>query len=109
MDRFLEDAAGLLESAEAASRLGEAKEFTIVLGPDGLRMTADCDWPIESLRAHEGARTVYRLTTHAGRVRIEGAERGRTCRLESQPRPQLNRLLPSSFPQYELSAPFLAR
>ena len=105
MDRFLEDAAGLLESAEAAARSGEAKDFTIVLGPAGVRMTADCDWPIESLRSHEGARTVYRLTTHAGRVRIEGAEHGRTCRLESQPTARLERLLPASFPQYEIAAP----
>ncbi len=108
MDRFLDDAARILETAEAAERSGaEAAEVTILLGPAGMRLVAGFDGPLDRLRDMHGARTAYRVTRRGGRVRLEGCEPGRSCALESE-RPALAaRLLLADFPRYDLATPQL--
>ena len=88
MSRFTEDAAGILDAAESASARGYAcSEMTILIGQDGaIRMVADSDWPLDSLAAHHGAQTAYRVSERCGSVRVEGREGTRKCVLES-PKP----------------------
>ena len=85
MSRFLQDAANLMDAAQSAVRCGAApSHLTILLGCEGgLRMIADSDWPLDSLQAHHGASTVYRVSQETDRVRIEGREGFSTCVLET--------------------------
>lgn len=92
MDAFLEDLAGLLESAEAGE---SATDLTILVGSHGLQMVSDLPGPLEAIRIQNGARAAYRVTRRAGRVQVEGAAAGRTASLSSAPPP---RLTFSSFP-----------
>lgn len=57
--------------------------MTILLGPNGIRMIADSDWPLDSLLWHHGAETAYRVSEHRGSVRVEGREGSRTCVFEA--------------------------
>lgn len=104
MDRFLDDAARILETAEAAERSGaEAADVTIFLSGTGMRIAVGLEGPLESLRAMEGARTAYRVMRSGGRVRLEGSESGRTCMIESERPARVRRLLSADFPRYEMS------
>lgn len=80
MSRFAEHAQNILDAAESA---GTCSDMTILLGPDGIRMIADSDWPLDSLLWHHGAETAYRVSEHRGSVRVEGREGSRRCVLES--------------------------
>lgn len=86
MSRFAEDALGLLETAEAARRLGgEAAETAILISErGGIRIVSEPGWSLDGLRAHYGARTAYRLSLHHGTIRVEGKEPGQACVLESE-------------------------
>ncbi|HSM78963.1 MAG TPA: hypothetical protein VLT57_15100 [Bryobacteraceae bacterium] len=86
MSRFAEDALGLLETAEAARRLGgEAAETAILISErGGIRIVSEPGWSLDGLRAHYGARTAYRLSLHQGTIRVEGKEPGQACVLESE-------------------------
>jgi len=57
--------------------------MTILMTPDGIRMWADSDWPLDSLASHHGAQSAYRISNRSGSVRVEGREGFRTCLLES--------------------------
>ncbi len=58
--------------------------MTVLIGHDGcLVMCADSEWPLDSLARERGARTAYRVTSTARRVRVEGREGLHTCVLES--------------------------
>ena len=57
--------------------------MTILLGPNGIRMIADSDWPLDSLLWHHGAETAYRVTERRGSIRVEGRQGSRRCLLES--------------------------
>ena len=81
MSRFAEDAQNILDAAESA---GSPSDMTILLGPDGIRMIADSDWPLDSLLRHHGVQTAYRVSERRGSVRVEGRDGyTRRCVLES--------------------------
>jgi hypothetical protein len=84
---FLSDAEAILDAARAASgALSEPSNFTILIGPNGgIHMLADSDWPLASLEAQHGARTLYRVSRTRGRVAVEGRSGNERCRLESEP------------------------
>jgi hypothetical protein len=68
----------------------------VLIGHDGaVQLCVDSDWPLESLARERGARTVYRVRSHHGAVRVEGREGFRTCVLESGPASMKN-LLPKN-------------
>jgi hypothetical protein len=90
VSRFAEHAQSILDAAESA---GACSDMTILLGPNGIRMIADSDWPLDSLLWHHGAETAYRVTERDGSVRVEGRERSRHCVLESTPPAEIARRL----------------
>ncbi len=93
VSRFTQQAESILAAAESA---GESSPMTILIGPDGIRMIADSDWPLDSLLLHHGARTAYRVTENRGQIRVEGREGVRRCVLESKSHSKIARLLLSS-------------
>ena len=96
MDTFLEDAGAILEAAQCASlATSDPASFTILIGPEGgIHMLTDSDWPLASLEAHHGARTIYRIDHAHGQVVVEGRCGGSRCRLESEhPQAAARRLL----------------
>jgi hypothetical protein len=90
VSRFAEQAEQILSAAESA---GSCSDMTILLGPDGIRMIADSDWPLDSLLWHHGAQTAYRVKENRGVVRVEGREGSRRCLLESSDPARTARLL----------------
>lgn len=80
MTGFAENAQRILDAAESAR---SGAQFTILMGPDGIRMIADSDWPLDSLLWHHGAHTAYRVSENAGHIRVEGREGSRRCVFES--------------------------
>ena len=81
MSSFADHAERILEAAEAA---GSCSDMTILLGQNGIRMIADSDWPLDSLLAHHGAHSAYRVSERQGHVRVEGREGSRHCIMESR-------------------------
>ena len=75
----------LLEAAEAAQAGGQPlTHFTLLVHDDGsIQLLADCDWPLESLASHHGARAVYRVAEVKGKIQVEGRAGLRTCLLQS--------------------------
>ena len=86
MGAFLDDAEAILQAAEnAAFATSEPANMTILIGPQGgIHMLADSDWPLASLEAHHGARTLYRVNQGRGRVTVEGRSGSRRCHLEME-------------------------
>ena len=74
-----------MEAAEAGAAAGaNAEDWDILIGHDGgIRMMATSDWPLESLKAHYGARMAYRVRRQDRKVRLEGRAGARTCLFES--------------------------
>ena len=95
MSRFAEQAQSILEAAESAP---ERSEMTILLGPDGIRLIVDSDWPLDSLLHHHGASTAYRVSDRRGALRVEGREAHRRCLLESNSPARLARLMLTHVP-----------
>ena len=59
-------------------------DITILVWDHGGKPILDgSDWPLDSLRTHDAARTAYRLTSDKDKVRVEGREAGRKCLFES--------------------------
>ena len=83
MSRFAQHAQNILEAAESAGSNSGTTQMTILLGPNGIHMIADSDWPLDSLLSHHGAETAYRVSEHRGSVRVQGREGSRICVLES--------------------------
>jgi hypothetical protein len=85
VNRFVENAVGILNAAENALQSGHsASDMTILINADGgIRMLADSDWPLESLQTHHGSRMVYRVRQQGKSVRIEGRAGSRTCMFET--------------------------
>ena len=83
--RFVENAVNLMDAAESAAQTGHTpSHMTILIGCEGgIRMIADSDWPLDSLQAHHGATSVYRITHSQQKVRVEGREGARRCLFES--------------------------
>ena len=93
---FLEDAGAILEAAQcAAAATSNPANFTILTGPEsGIHMLVDSDWPLDSLQAHYGSSTIYRVNHAHGRVVVEGRRGVCRCRLESEhPQAVARRLL----------------
>jgi len=83
-----------MDAAETALRNGhEPSEMTILIGPEGIRMVADSDWPLDSLQAFHGAGMAYRVSQRASMVRVEGRAGSRTCLFETAKPVQAARLL----------------
>ena len=80
MSRFAEQAEEIFRAAESA---GSASDLTILLGPEGIRMIADSDWPLDSLLWHHGATTAYRVSESRGAVRVEGRQGAARCVIEA--------------------------
>jgi len=76
----------LLDAAESAVARGDASpEVTIVIRQDGgIHMLSECDWPLDSLAAHHGARAVYRIRTGRDSAEVEGRGGGSTCVMRSE-------------------------
>jgi hypothetical protein len=101
---FLENAASILEAARSAASVGEATQFSILIGRDGaIRMVADSDWPLDSLGDHHGAAMAFRVSqTAEKRVRVEGRAGSRTCLFEAAKPDWAARLLLANPPSYTL-------
>jgi hypothetical protein len=95
VSRFAENAQQILEAAATATANGAPRsEMTILIGSDGaLHMVADSDWSLDTLAAHHGARSAYRVTGGDGIVRVEGREGQQSCVLEAKTTAHVARLL----------------
>ena len=96
MGAFLDDAESILQAAEnAALATSEPANMTILIGPEGgIHMLADSDWPLASLEAYHGARTLYRINQGQGRVSVDGRSGNQRCHLETEhPQAVARRLL----------------
>jgi hypothetical protein len=94
VSRFAQHAQNILDAAESAeSHSSMTPAMTILLGPNGIHMIVDSDWPLDSLLSHHGAETAYRVTEQRGSVRVEGREGSRSCVLQSVSPAQTARLL----------------
>ena len=74
----------ILNAAESAAGSGHSpSDMTILMTPQGIRMIAGSDWPLESLQLHHGAEMAYRVSQSAVIVRVEGRAGSRTCLFET--------------------------
>ena len=81
MGGFLDDARNIFEAALA---VGQPSHLTVLVGPEGIRMLADSDWPLDRLIAERGADSGYRVSGRNGRICLEGRSGMRSCRLEAE-------------------------
>jgi hypothetical protein len=103
--RFLEDAEAILNAAETATEAtSDPTNFTILISPEGgIHMLADSDWPLASLEAHHGARTLYRVSQASGRIAVEGRSGNHRCHVEAEhPQAVARRLLAGPVPYVPL-------
>jgi hypothetical protein len=92
VDSFYENARSIFETATATA---SPSDTTILITAEGgVRMMADCDWPLDRLVAHHGARSAYRVTCRHGRVRVDGRSWTNTCSLETIRPPHRAAVLP---------------
>ena len=91
----MDNAERIFEAAEAASRSGHAlSEMTILVGVGGgIRMIADSDWPLESLRQHHGAQMAFRVSERDSSVQVDGRAGWQTCTLKSAKPERVARML----------------
>jgi hypothetical protein len=95
----VDNAVQIFDAAEHAVQSGHTpSDMTILITPDGIRMLADSDWPLDSLQAHHGANMVYRVSQSAAIVRVEGRADFRTCLFETAKPERAARLLLNSSP-----------
>ena len=108
MSRFVDNAAQILSAAESAVQSGHTpSDMTILMTPQGIRMIADSDWPLESLQLHHGAEMAYRVSQSAIIVRVEGRAGSRTCLFETAKPEQAARVLLHVTPSYHWMTPQL--
>lgn len=99
----------ILNAAESTVESGHVpSEMTILMTPQGIRMIADSDWPLESLQLHHGAEMAYRVSQNAINVRVEGRAGSRTCLFETAKPEQTARVLLHFRPNCHWAAPWLA-
>lgn len=109
MSQFLDNAQRIFETAGAVREGGAATDYSILVGYDGaVRLVANCDWGLNSLRSERGARAAYRVTAANGRVRLEGRSEAESCVLISQPPAAAARQLLADRPRYLLTTPLLS-
>lgn len=63
-------------------------------------MIAGADWPLDSLRAHHGARAAYRVRRGPGGVRVEARNAGASCLLMADKPERVLRPPVGDFPRY---------
>lgn len=105
MDRFLDNAARILEGGQSAVQAGcSESDWTVLIAREGgIRMVANSDWPLESLARESGAEMAYRVSVNGSRINVDGLSRGRRCALQSEPpAAAFRRLLPDRR-QYQLA------
>lgn len=105
MDRFLDNAARILEGGRSAVQAGYSESaWTVLIAREGgIRMVADSDWPLESLARESGAEMAYRVSVNGAHVSVDGLSAGRRCTVEmEQPAATFRRLLPDRR-QYHLT------
>jgi hypothetical protein len=109
VSRFVDNAVSILDAAESNLRAGHTpSEMTILITPEGgIRLVADCDWPLESLKSHHGAKMAYRVSHNDAVVRVEGRAGSRTCLFETAKPERAARLLLNRSPNYSFSPPLL--
>src|SRR5262249_52298161 len=79
---FLKQAEEIFATAGAAG--AEGTELAVLVDHAGcIQVLAAGGWSAEALRVDRGARTVYRISRSAGRVRLEGRTAEQRCLLES--------------------------
>ena len=102
MSRFVDNAMQILDAAENAVQAGQTPtDMTILITAEGgIRMVADSDWPLDSLKLHHGAKMAYRVSQDASHVRVEGRADSRTCLFETVKPGRVARLLLNSSPAY---------
>jgi hypothetical protein len=109
VSRFVDNALQILSAAESAVESGHTpSDMTILITPEGIRMIADSDWPLESLQLHHGAEMAYRVSQSAIIVRVEGRTGSRTCLLETAKPARAARALLHRTPTCHWMAPRLA-
>jgi hypothetical protein len=90
VDRLIADAQGLLDTALAADAC--TSDYAILIANDGaIRVMEAAGWRLDSLQSANGAQTAYRVTSRAGRVRVEGRCGTRSCIVESESNPSIAR------------------
>jgi hypothetical protein len=101
---FVDNAVQIFDAAENAVRSGHTpSEMTILISAEGaIRMVADSDWPLDSLKAHHGARMAYRVSQRASMVRVEGRAGSRTCLFETEKPERAARLVLNRSPNYNV-------
>ena len=83
MSSFLRNAEEIFATANQGG--GEECELAITIGPEGeIQIICDSDWNLEALRAHHGAREVFRVTRNSRRVRLEARSGAQHCVLEDE-------------------------
>src|SRR5689334_2839887 len=98
----------ILNAAESAVASGHTpSDMTILITPEGIRMIAGSDWPLESLQLHHGAEMAYRVSQSAINVRVEGRAGSRTCLFETAKPEQAARALLQHSPTCYWMAPLL--
>jgi len=102
VSRFVENAVRILDAAESNVRAGHTpSDMTILIAPEGgIRLFANCDWPLESLKSHHGAKMAYRVSHNDAIVRVEGRADSRTCLFETAKPERAARLLLNRSPIY---------
>ena len=95
MRAFWADAEGIFETARGASLSGSPDcDLAILIGPQGeIHMLQAAGWALAGLVAEHGAKTAYRVSEHAGSIRVEGREGTHTCVMESAKPAQIARFL----------------
>ena len=108
MRPFLDNAQRIFETAGAVCGKGTGTDYAILVGYDGsVRMVANCDWALDSLRSENGARAAYKISEANGRVRVEGRSGRERCLLESDRPAAVARCLLCDQPRYLLTTPLL--
>lgn len=105
MDRFLDNAARILEGGQSAVQAGcNQSAWTVLIARGGgVRMVADSDWPLETLARESGAEMAYRVSVTSTHVSVDGLSAGRRCALQSEPPAALFRRLLPDRRQYQLT------
>jgi hypothetical protein len=106
VSRFLDNAMQILDAAESAVASGHTPtDMTILITAEGgIRMLADCDWPLDSLQSHHGAKMAYRVSQSESVVRVEGRGDSRTCVFETVKPERAARLLLNRMPNWTAPA-----
>jgi hypothetical protein len=79
-------------------------DYTILLGTSGgIRMIADSDQSLDSLRREFGAQRAYRITAGAGQVSVDGQEANRSCKFEGMSMAKVAQFMLNARPAWEYS------